>query len=155
MWFIWGAVYTLAGVLTINFVNRGNIAQGFGGIADAVEPSSFELAYPDAVGAILSQHGFNLLWFGVIMLICSILIWRKSGNAIFLAPIVGGLADLGGHVNFVSGTVMLTPRASAGLVLTMVGAIILHVQRNYGAQSIIINVVLLAVAAFVAYGRFI
>ncbi|MEM7739159.1 MAG: DoxX family protein [Deinococcota bacterium] len=49
----------------------------------------------------------------------------------------------------------LTPLAAVGLVLTMVGAIILHVQRNDGAQSIITNVVLLAVAAFVAYGRFI
>jgi hypothetical protein len=127
LWFIWGAVHTLAGILTINFVNSGNIAQGFGGIADAVELASFDLAYPEAVGAVLGQHGFNLLWFGVITLICSVLIWRKSGNAILLAAIVGGLADLGyflfldlgGYVNFVPGTVM-TLVSAAAIILSFI-----------------------------------
>lgn len=121
LWFIWGAVHILAGVLTVNAVNAGNIAQGFSGIADAVDLSNFELAYPAAVGGILGQHGFNLLWFGIVTLICSVFIWRRSGNAIWLAAIVGGLADLGyfiyldlGHfVNFVPGTVMTIVSASA------------------------------------------
>jgi hypothetical protein len=125
LWFLWGAVHTFAGIVTINFVSSGNIARGFGGIADAVEPSNLDLAYPDAVGAVLAQHGFNLLWFGVITLIGSVLIWRKSGKAIFLAALVGGLADLGyflfldlgGYVNFVPGTVM-TLVSSAAIILS-------------------------------------
>ena len=48
----------------------------------------------------------------------------------------------------------LTPLAAIGLVLTMIGAIILHVKRNENS-SIGINIVLLLLAAFVAYGRFI
>lgn len=48
-------------------------------------------------------------------------IWRKNTYAIFLAAIVGGLADLGyflfldlgGYVNFVPGTVMTLFSASA------------------------------------------
>ena len=54
-------------------------------------------------------------------MICAPLIWRGSTNAIFLAAIVGGLADLGyflfldlgGYVNFVPGTVMTLVSSSA------------------------------------------
>ena len=46
----------------------------------------------------------------------------------------------------------LTPLAAAGLVLLMIGAAITHVGRGeYGA--ILVNLVILLVAAFVAYGR--
>ena len=48
----------------------------------------------------------------------------------------------------------LTPLAAVGLVLTMIGAMMLHVRRSDGAQAIVVNVVLLLLAAFVAYGRF-
>lgn len=47
----------------------------------------------------------------------------------------------------------LTPLAAVGLILTMIGAILTHLRRheNQGAMT---NVVLLLIAAFVAYGRF-
>lgn len=48
----------------------------------------------------------------------------------------------------------LTPVAAVGLVLTMIGAMILHIRRGEGAH-IAPNIVLLALAAFVAYGRFV
>lgn len=48
----------------------------------------------------------------------------------------------------------LTPLAAAGLVLTMLGAIATHVRRNEVVPMAIVNVVLLLVALFVAYGRF-
>lgn len=125
LWVIWGIVHMLAGILTMNFVLSGNIAQGFSGIADAVDPATLQLDYPDAVGAVLGQHGFNLFWIGTVTLICAYLIWRKRKNAIFLAAIVGGLADLGyflfldlgGYVNFVPGTVM-TLISSAAIILS-------------------------------------
>lgn len=47
----------------------------------------------------------------------------------------------------------LTPLAAAGLVLTMVGAIIVHGRRGE-FSSIWMNIVLLALAAFVLFGRF-
>ena len=47
----------------------------------------------------------------------------------------------------------LTPLAAIGLVLTMIGAAALHVQRGDGTQSVVTNIVLLLLAAFVAYGR--
>jgi hypothetical protein len=48
----------------------------------------------------------------------------------------------------------LTPLAGVGLGLTMIGAALLHVRREEYSQ-IGINVVLLLMAAFVAYGRFV
>lgn len=47
----------------------------------------------------------------------------------------------------------LTPIAASGLVLTMLGAAITHIRRDEFSM-IGINLVLLALAAFVAYGRF-
>ncbi|MCA9941515.1 MAG: DoxX family protein [Anaerolineales bacterium] len=49
---------------------------------------------------------------------------------------------------------ILTPLAGVGLVLTMIGAIITHVRRGE-YSAIVANVVLLLLAAFVAYGRFV
>lgn len=49
---------------------------------------------------------------------------------------------------------LLTPLAAVGLALTMVGAIVFHVRRNE-YSSTITNVVLLVLALFVAYGRFV
>ena len=47
----------------------------------------------------------------------------------------------------------LTAVAAVGLVLTMLGAIVTHFRRHENPM-IVANVVLLALAAFVAYGRF-
>jgi uncharacterized membrane protein YphA (DoxX/SURF4 family) len=48
---------------------------------------------------------------------------------------------------------VLTPLAAAGLVVTMIGALITHARRKE-SQTIAINVLLLVLAAFVAWGRF-
>lgn len=48
---------------------------------------------------------------------------------------------------------VLVPVAATGLVLTMVGAAITHARRKE-AQPIVMNVILLALAVFVAWGRF-
>src|SRR5205085_5055473 len=47
----------------------------------------------------------------------------------------------------------LTPLAAVGLVLTMIGAMILHGSRKE-FSNIGINLILLALAVFVVYGRF-
>ena len=46
----------------------------------------------------------------------------------------------------------LTPLASAGLILVMVGAIVWHAQREE-FPNIVLNVILAVIAVFVAYGR--
>jgi uncharacterized membrane protein YphA (DoxX/SURF4 family) len=47
---------------------------------------------------------------------------------------------------------VLTPLAAIGLILTMIGAIIVHVRRGENSL-LLVNLALLALAAFVAYGR--
>ena len=49
---------------------------------------------------------------------------------------------------------ILTPLAAVGLALTMLGAIITHIRRAEYSQ-IIMNLVLLGLSLFVAYGRFV
>ncbi|MDF9796862.1 hypothetical protein OKW21_002125 [Catalinimonas alkaloidigena] len=114
LWFIWGAVHMFAGIMTDNFILSGDIAGAVSGVADAIDPETLQADYPDAAGALIGQHGFNLLWVGLVTLICSFFIWKGNKNAIFLAAIAGGLTDLGyflfmdlgGYVNFMPGTVM-------------------------------------------------
>jgi len=114
LWIIWGLVHILAGVLTMKGILTDDISGAIAGIADAVDPSSLRMDYPKAAGAIIGQHGFNLLWIGLTTFICAFFIWKGNKNAIFLAALTGGLADLGyflfmdlgGFVKFMPGTLM-------------------------------------------------
>ncbi len=98
-----------------------DITASISGIADAIEPSTLRMDYPPAAGALIGQHGFNLFWIGVVTFICAFYVWKGNKNAIFLAAITGGLADLGyfifldlgGFVHFVPGTIMTIFSASA------------------------------------------
>lgn len=48
---------------------------------------------------------------------------------------------------------IFVPLAATGLVLLMIGAALTHVRRKEN-QAVVINVVILVLAAFVAWGRF-
>ncbi len=110
LWIIWGFVHAFAGIMTIALDTPAAVS----GIADAVDPASLQMIYPDAVGAIINQHGFNLLWIGVTTFVGGIYIWRASVTAIFVTALIGWTTDvgyfifmdLGGYVNFVPGTIM-------------------------------------------------
>ncbi|MEM8935016.1 MAG: hypothetical protein AAGC77_01255 [Pseudomonadota bacterium] len=121
LWVVWGLVHTLAGVIVLS----SDATSGFQAIADAVPPAELEAEYHGAVGAILNQHGWNLLWGGVVTVIGAVFIWRKNTTAIWVTAMIGGLLDvgyftfldLGGFVNFVPGTVM-TIFSSSAIVLS-------------------------------------
>ena len=49
---------------------------------------------------------------------------------------------------------ILTPLAAVGLIIVMVGAVIFHTRRKE-YPNIVMNLVLLALAFFLAYGRFV
>jgi uncharacterized membrane protein len=49
--------------------------------------------------------------------------------------------------------VWLTPLAAAGLILTMIGALVLHISRKDAFASVLPSIVLLLLAVFVIYGR--
>lgn len=48
---------------------------------------------------------------------------------------------------------VLVPLAAVGLALLMVGAMVVHVRRHE-SQAIVVNLVIVAVAVLVAWGRF-
>lgn len=50
---------------------------------------------------------------------------------------------------------ILTPVAAVGVILTMLGAISLHVKRSDGMAAIATNAVIILIAVAVAYGRFV
>ncbi|WP_422081430.1 hypothetical protein [Ulvibacterium sp.] len=114
LWIVWGLVHILAGVMTMKGVLTDDISASIAGIADAVDPNTLQMDYPKAAGAIIGQHGFNLFWIGLVTLLSAFYIWKGNKNAIFLAAITGGLADLGyflfmdlgNYVKFFPGTVM-------------------------------------------------
>ena len=114
LWITWGLVHIFAGIMTMKGIITNDITASVSGIADAVNPESLKMDYPKAAGAVIGQHGFNLFWIGIVTFISAFFIWKGNRNAIFLAAITGGLADLGyflfmdlgGYVNFTPGTVM-------------------------------------------------
>ncbi|HAS46024.1 MAG TPA: hypothetical protein DCS93_36415 [Microscillaceae bacterium] len=121
LWIVWGLVHILAGVMTTQFILNGDIAGAVAGIADKIPAETLKANYPKASGAIIGQHGFNLLWIGLTTFISAFFVWKGNKHAIFLAAITGGLADvgyflfmdLGGYVNFMPGTLMTLVSASA------------------------------------------
>ena len=134
LWVVWGLVHAFAGVMIISSDTTGALQA----IADGVDSASLVMAYPDAAGAVINQHGFNLLWIGIVTMASAPFIWRRSATAIFIAAMVGGLADigyfvfldLGGHVRFVPGTLMTLISGSA--ILLSFGA---HFLDKKGTSS--------------------
>ena len=99
----------------------------FAAIADAINTDAFARNYHPAIGGTINQHGWNLLWFGVVTAISAVFIWRGNITAIWVAGMVGGLADLGylifvdlpGFVNVLPGTAM-TVIAGGAIALSLV-----------------------------------
>jgi hypothetical protein len=110
LWVIWGIVHVGAGI----FIVSSDTAAAVAGIADAVDPAQFDIAYPAAVSAIVKQLGFNIGWAGVVTLVGAVFIWRRNVPAIFVTALVGGLfdlaylvfIDLGGFAKFLPGGLM-------------------------------------------------
>ncbi len=79
----------------------------------------------------------------------------SAGN-VKLIGVLELLAGIGLIVPQLTGILpWLTPFAAVGLVCTMIGALLLHVKRGDGTQAIATNVVLMGLAGFVAYGRYV
>lgn len=135
LWVVWGLVHMFAGVMTIAQDASGAVA----GIADAVDPALIANDFHPAVGAVLNQHGFNLLWIGAFTVVGGIFIWKHSITAIIMTAIVGWVTDvgyfifmdLGGFVNFVPGTVMTIVSTTAALLSLWVYFSALRPKQNH------------------------
>ena len=117
LWVIWGLVHTLAAVLIIPADPQTAISS----ILDGVDPTTLAAQYPAELSGILSQHGWNLGWFGIATIVGAVFIWRGNLTAIWVTGLIGGLADVGyflfidlpGYANFVPGTLMTFVSGSA------------------------------------------
>lgn len=109
LWAVWGLVHVTAGILTLKATGSGQTVDAVHGIASAVDVASVTLDYPAAVTAILAQHGFNLLWFGAVTLVSAPFVWRRRSLAVYLAALVGGLADMGYFLFIDLGDLALPP----------------------------------------------
>ncbi|MEO0478001.1 MAG: hypothetical protein AAF196_00835 [Planctomycetota bacterium] len=94
LWVVWGVVHIFAGVVTLQMISEGDNAEAFHGILSKIELSTLQGDYPDPVMALFSQHALNLAWFGVVTLLCAPWVWRGARSAVYLAALVGGMADL-------------------------------------------------------------
>ena len=125
LWIIWGLVHILAGVLTMKGALTNDMSSALMGIADGTASELIKMEYSQTATAVLGQHGFNLLWVGLATFISAFFISKGNKNAIFLAAICGGLADLGyflfldlgGFVKFIPGTLM-TLFSSLAIILS-------------------------------------
>jgi hypothetical protein len=114
LWIIWGVVHVFFGAFTVYLVLNKDPSGVVAGIANGVSPELLKMDYPEASNALFGQHGWNLVWFGIVTLIAGFYVWKGNKNAIFIAAMVGGLADLGyfmfmdlgGYVTFFPGTLM-------------------------------------------------
>jgi hypothetical protein len=133
LWVIWGVVHAFFGAA----IMATGASEGFAAIAAGVSPDAVRADYHPAVSAILNQHGWNLLWFGIVTTVGGVMIWRGSMTAIWVSAMVGGLADLGylvfidfgGYGTFVPGTLM-TIIAGSAIVL---GGWVWSAQRKQSA----------------------
>lgn len=121
LWVIWGIVHIFAGIVVLT----NDSVTAVQAIADGVDAKLLLATYPDAVGAIINQHGWNLAWFGLVTIAGAFLIWRNNYFAVFVTALIGGMADLGyfifldigGFVNFIPGTIM-TIFSSLAIILS-------------------------------------
>ena len=120
LWVIWGLVHMLAGFIVI----PADASAGFAAIADAIPAQDLQADYHAAVGGILNQHAWNLLWGGFATVVGAVFIWRRNITAIWVTAMVGGLLDFGyfvfvdlpGYVHFIPGTVMTLVSSAAIIV---------------------------------------
>ena len=117
LWVVWGVVHAFFGVAIISV----SPSEGFAAIAAGISPEALSADYHLAVEGILNQHGWNVLWFGIVTTIGAVMIWRRNMTAIWVTSMVGGLADTGylifvdfqGYATFFPGTFMTIIAGSA------------------------------------------
>lgn len=95
LWIIWGLAHVAFGALGLNGFLAGYVAETMKAMAGGADPASLEVGYPAAVVALLNQHSWNLLWFGVFTTVGGVMIWRRNAVAVVMTAIVGGAADAG------------------------------------------------------------
>lgn len=113
LWAMWGLLHFVAGVSVVR-----TFASEVAGVPESVVLSLMGDQLPFHVRRTLAEHSFNNMWFGLVVLIGSVLVWRGSRLGVFLCTIVGGLAQLG----FTIFLVMPGLSNAVGVTMTFIAA---------------------------------
>lgn len=90
LWAMWGALHLVAG-----FGLLSTFANEVATVPESVTLTLMGSEMPFYVRRTLAEHTFNNTWFGLVVAVGSVLVWRGSRLGVFLCAIVGGLAHLG------------------------------------------------------------
>ncbi|MEM6532453.1 MAG: hypothetical protein AAF654_07505 [Myxococcota bacterium] len=98
LWFAWSLLHILPGLITIDHALSADIS-AISFLFPETKPEAVMRDYPGEVRAIsitFGQHGFNLLWFGLVALVASgFIAFRPSRVVLIVSGVVIGFADLG------------------------------------------------------------
>ncbi len=95
LWGIWGAFHLFIGVALLMVIAAGHPDGQLASIPGVVNIMMMGNEGRFAVIPSLEQHAFNLAWFGVVVGVGCVYVWRRRAEAIFVCTLVGGFADLG------------------------------------------------------------
>ncbi|MGB0876055.1 MAG: hypothetical protein ACPGVY_13625 [Mycobacterium sp.] len=95
LWFVWGVFHVIVGITVIQLLAGEHPEGALSSVPAVVDVEFFGTDSTFAIIASLQQNGFNLAWFGLIVTIASVFVWRVCKLAVVTSIVVGGLADLG------------------------------------------------------------
>lgn len=89
-WALWGLLHLVAGVSVVR-----TFSSEVAGVPESVMLSMMGDELPFHVRRTLAEHSFNNTWFGLVVVVGSVQVWKGSRLGVVLCTIVGGLAHLG------------------------------------------------------------
>lgn len=128
LWFLWSLPHIFPGAFAIKNALENDISS-IDFLFPDVRSEALMREYPREVEAILvtfGQHGFNLMWFGLVALVLSVYIWlHESQTALIFAAVIVGFADLGalfatimiGRIDLFG--ILIFSGTAIGLILTL------------------------------------
>lgn len=128
LWAMWGALHLVAGLSVLT-----TFASEVVGVPESVQLTVMGGDLPFYVRRTLAEHSFNNTWFGLVVLVGSLLVWKRSRLGVFLCTIVGGLA----HVGFTIFLVVPGYSNAVGVAMTLIaaGAFTLSVAAQLGSKT--------------------
>jgi len=131
LWALWGLLH-----FAFAFPFVWALHQGVEGLPASVLMDMAGQEAPLHVTQALMEHGFNNAWFGLVVSVGSLFVWRGRQDAVVLCSLVGGLA----HLGFTLFVVLPGYADAIGVTMTGVVAAALSlggiaVQRSPGTSS--------------------
>ncbi len=128
LWAMWGALHLVAGLSVVT-----TLASEVVGVPESVQLTVMGGELPFHVRRTLAEHSFNNTWFGLVVLVGSVLVWKRSRLGVFVCTIVGGLA----HLGFTIFLVVPGYSNAVGIAMTLIAAsaVALSVAAQLGAKT--------------------